>query len=926
MAHFFVSYNKADRNWAEWIAWQLEEAGYTTVIQAWDFPPGTNFVAEMQGASTTADSTIAVLSPDYLNESARFSQAEWMTAFAKDPTGQDAALIPVRVRACEPQGLLSILQYIDLVGLKPPAAKQKLLVGIQAALSAGRAKPVTEPSFPGIEEGSPQPPPPPERSIRKMPDFPGPRTIWDPLLELVDTRLGARGRLLVSIVALAFVVVPAIVPLMHPVLEVIRSWQPTPPLAPTPGLVKADPNRFSIAIAQLGNDEVGYRNTIVQELGNQSWLEVLPIDRRIEASGPVQSDAIKAGHEQARKFLNENGAQVLIWGTVVGKGMNNAQLYWTPREQVDVKGTKTSERYPLATDLNLPQLFWEDLRKIIGLLVLTQAAAEISEQDKGPSSEQLRAFVTWVRELVGSHTLGWGASEHGQVLFILGNGLTRLGEQGHNKGDIDAAVDMYRHALAEFQENPAALARTQHNLCVALRMLGELTRETETVEQAVQACQAALPAYTTTETRRDWAMTQNNLGNAWLRLGELRAGTEDLANAETAYRAALTVYTQAETPLSWAITQNNLGLALQRQGERERETTKLPAAVDAYRAALTTLETQDAPLYRAMANTNLCNALTMLAAQNTGSEELQAAVHACQQAGDIYKQMGRREYAAARNNLGNALTMLGERERGTATLQQAVDAYRDALAERPRNKSGLEWAATKSNLCNALAALGERETDTANLKSAVQECDQALLERTRSQFARQWAATQTNRCRALQALGERENAIPRLQDGLAACRGALEVQTQAAMPLQWAETNFYLGNVLYSLGKRASGVPSLRQAEDAYGDALKERTREVAPLDWGLTLDGLGNVQRLVSERTEDAGLACTALASHAQAWSVLRGVPAFTPEAGTATIRFIDTTFGAAAHQQCAQKQPDIFAIFQATPAAVAVVPNQPG
>ncbi len=27
MKDFFISYNSADRTWAEWIAWQLEEAG-----------------------------------------------------------------------------------------------------------------------------------------------------------------------------------------------------------------------------------------------------------------------------------------------------------------------------------------------------------------------------------------------------------------------------------------------------------------------------------------------------------------------------------------------------------------------------------------------------------------------------------------------------------------------------------------------------------------------------------------------------------------------------------------------------------------------------------------------------------------------------------------------------------------------------------
>jgi hypothetical protein len=33
---FFISYNSADRVWAERIAWVLEEHGKTVVIQAWD--------------------------------------------------------------------------------------------------------------------------------------------------------------------------------------------------------------------------------------------------------------------------------------------------------------------------------------------------------------------------------------------------------------------------------------------------------------------------------------------------------------------------------------------------------------------------------------------------------------------------------------------------------------------------------------------------------------------------------------------------------------------------------------------------------------------------------------------------------------------------------------------------------------------------
>ena len=69
MKDFFISYNKADKNWAEWIAWTLEEAGYSVVIQAWDFRPGGNFVLEMQKAATDTHKTIAVLSDNYLMRS-----------------------------------------------------------------------------------------------------------------------------------------------------------------------------------------------------------------------------------------------------------------------------------------------------------------------------------------------------------------------------------------------------------------------------------------------------------------------------------------------------------------------------------------------------------------------------------------------------------------------------------------------------------------------------------------------------------------------------------------------------------------------------------------------------------------------------------------------------------------------------------------
>lgn len=163
---FFVSYNRADRDWAEWITWQLEEAGYSTVLQAWDFGAGNDFIIQMQKAATECERTLGVLSPDSIN--APFVQKEWAAALAADPTGEQRKLVLARVRDVKPTGLYQALTYIDLVNLEPSAAKDRLL----AELRVGRKKPTIAPRFPGASPSlaSPQFP---SSSPLKIPHFPG---------------------------------------------------------------------------------------------------------------------------------------------------------------------------------------------------------------------------------------------------------------------------------------------------------------------------------------------------------------------------------------------------------------------------------------------------------------------------------------------------------------------------------------------------------------------------------------------------------------------------------------------------------------------------------------------------------------------------------------------------------------------------------
>ncbi|TCJ40421.1 toll/interleukin-1 receptor domain-containing protein [Parafrankia sp. BMG5.11] len=142
---FFVSYTAADRPWAEWISWQLEEAGYRVLVQAWDFVAGTNWQIRMQQGVQRAQRTVAVLSDAYLTSV--YGQTEWQAAHAADPHGFGRKLLPVRVEDCLRPGLLGAVVSIDLFNHDAHQAGRYLLDHVRHALT-GRAKPTSPPGFP----------------------------------------------------------------------------------------------------------------------------------------------------------------------------------------------------------------------------------------------------------------------------------------------------------------------------------------------------------------------------------------------------------------------------------------------------------------------------------------------------------------------------------------------------------------------------------------------------------------------------------------------------------------------------------------------------------------------------------------------------------------------------------------------------------
>jgi hypothetical protein len=144
-ADFFVSHAGADRAWAEWVAWQLTEAGYTVELDVWDWAAGQNFVTAISDALERCARVVALFSPAYFDRS-RHTTEEW-TAAVVHAVGLENRLVPVRVEEVPPTRVPAVLRplvFRDLFEVGEEQARQILLEAV-----AGPRRPDRKPVFPG---------------------------------------------------------------------------------------------------------------------------------------------------------------------------------------------------------------------------------------------------------------------------------------------------------------------------------------------------------------------------------------------------------------------------------------------------------------------------------------------------------------------------------------------------------------------------------------------------------------------------------------------------------------------------------------------------------------------------------------------------------------------------------------------------------
>src|SRR3954467_11551818 len=155
---FFISHAGRDTGWAEWLAWQLQQAGDSVELDVWDWAPGQDFVARMAAALESADRLLAVCTEAYF--SSAFGGAELRAAFVGQAKAE-GRIVPVLVEPVTLPPLYAPLIHLDLTGLDEVAAAAPLRGRLAAGpppghppSPAGAAPPTGPPPFPREEAPS----------------------------------------------------------------------------------------------------------------------------------------------------------------------------------------------------------------------------------------------------------------------------------------------------------------------------------------------------------------------------------------------------------------------------------------------------------------------------------------------------------------------------------------------------------------------------------------------------------------------------------------------------------------------------------------------------------------------------------------------------------------------------------------------------
>ena len=141
VADIFVSYTSSDREWAFWIAKELEALGHTPHVHEWEIKAGDDIYAWMEQRHDAANHVLCVVSDDYLR--APYSTLERNAALWQAAAKRPGFVLLVAVKPCRLPTLSDHVRRCELFGIPEDAARLRLREFMQ------KREALATPAFPG---------------------------------------------------------------------------------------------------------------------------------------------------------------------------------------------------------------------------------------------------------------------------------------------------------------------------------------------------------------------------------------------------------------------------------------------------------------------------------------------------------------------------------------------------------------------------------------------------------------------------------------------------------------------------------------------------------------------------------------------------------------------------------------------------------
>ncbi len=350
------------------------------------------------------------------------------------------------------------------------------------------------------------------------------------------------------------------------------------------------------------------------------------------------------------------------------------------------------------------------------------------------SPDDRKAAIVALREAAKAYSTAGRKAESATAEHFVGTELMELATADDDLTLAAEAAAAFRSALTSSAEKSADFdpANTWNELGRALQMVEAGKGDVETLQQALEAFQAAIKGFDAAGNKSSWAISAGNAAIVEMSLGYASSeGADHFVRAADLFAQALPEVEKGNDRLSMTQARFNLARAIHARSTRQGDVAGLGEAASLYRQSLAGWAQGDSERADWALNQNLLGeALQELATRDPAQmAALVEAAAAFDAAATVYpRETAPLEFAQMRNASGFARVLMAEQSRRPADFRLAVADARQALSAQVESGDPGNLPFIRDTLCRGLIGIGELERDRVALAEAVAACETAAAE------------------------------------------------------------------------------------------------------------------------------------------------------------------------------------------------------